>query len=87
MFQPKVKGGWRRPKSGAICCIIRVMGWEVRVMSNEPKIIFVGRKPPMSYVLGVMASFAGSNVEEITLKARGQAINTAVDAAEIAGAS
>jgi DNA-binding protein Alba len=30
-----------------------------------------------------MASFAGPNVKEVTLKARGQAINTAVDAAEI----
>jgi len=29
-------------------------------------------------------SFSGSNVKEVTLKARGQAINTAVDAAEIA---
>jgi DNA-binding protein Alba len=52
-------------------------------MSNEPKIMFVGRKPPMSYVLGIITSFAGPNVKEITLKARGQAINTAVDAAEI----
>jgi len=53
-------------------------------MSNEPKIIYVGRKPPMNYVLGIMTSFAGPNVKEVTLKARGQAINTAVDAAEIA---
>jgi DNA-binding protein len=52
-------------------------------MSNEPKIMFVGRKPPMDYVLGIMMSFSGSNAKEVTLKARGQAINTAVDAAEI----
>jgi len=38
----------------------------------------------MNYVLGIMTSFAGPNVKEVTLKARGQAINTAVDAAEIA---
>ena len=38
----------------------------------------------MSYVLGIMMSFSGSNVKEVMLKARGQAINTAVDAAEIA---
>jgi len=82
MLQPNVKSSWRKLKSGAVCCIIRVTGWEVRVMSNEPKIMFVGRKPPMSYVLGIITSFAGPNVEEITLKARGQAINTAVDAAE-----
>jgi len=53
-------------------------------MSNEPRIIYVGRKPPMNYVLAVITSFAGPNVKEVTLKARGQAINTAVDAAEIA---
>ena len=53
-------------------------------MSSEPKVMFVGRKPPMNYVLGIITSFAGSNVKEVTLKARGQAISTAVDAAEIA---
>ena len=45
--------------------------------------MFVGMKPPMSYVLGIITVFSGSNVKEVTLKARGQAINTAVDAAEI----
>jgi len=52
-------------------------------MSSEPKVMFVGGKPPMSYVLGIITSFSGSNTKEVTLKARGQAINTAVDAAEI----
>ena len=56
---------------------------EVKGLSSEPKVMFVGMKPPMSYVLGIMMSFSGSNVKEVTLKARGQAINTAVDAAEI----
>jgi len=37
----------------------------------------------MSYVLAVITGFAGSNAKEVTLKARGQAITTAVDAAEI----
>ena len=52
-------------------------------MSGEPRVIYVGRKPPMSYVLGIMSSLAGSDAKEVTLKARGQAISTAVDAAEI----
>ena len=52
-------------------------------MSSEPKVMYVGRKPPMNYVLGIITSFAESNVKEVTLKARGQAISTAVDAAEI----
>jgi len=84
MLQPKVKSSWHKLKSSAVSCVIKVTSREARVMSNEPKIIFVGRKPPMNYVLGIITSFAGPNVKEVTLKARGQAINTAVDAAEIA---
>jgi DNA-binding protein len=45
--------------------------------------MYVGRKPPMDYVLGIITSFSGSNVKEVTLKARGQSITTAVDAVEI----
>jgi len=56
---------------------------EVKVMSSELKVIYVGRKPSMNYVLAVITSFAVPNVKEVTLKARGQAINTAVDAAEM----
>jgi len=52
-------------------------------LSREPNVIYVGRKPPMNYVLGIITSFSGSNTKEVTLKARGQAITTAVDAAEI----
>ncbi|MDH5451554.1 MAG: RNA-binding protein, partial [Candidatus Bathyarchaeota archaeon] len=37
----------------------------------------------MSYVLAVITSFSGSDAKEITLKARGQSITTAVDVAEI----
>jgi len=53
-------------------------------LSREPNVIYVGRKPPMNYVLGIITSFSGSNAREVTLKARGQAITTAVDAVEIA---
>ena len=52
-------------------------------MSREPNVIFVGRKPPMNYALAIITGFSGSNFKEITLKARGQAISTAVDAVEI----
>jgi DNA-binding protein Alba len=45
-------------------------------------VVFVGNKPPMSYVLALITAFSGSQ-KEITLKARGQAITTAVDVAEI----
>lgn len=52
-------------------------------MSDEQNVIYVGRKPPMNYVLGIITSFSGSNAEEVTLKARGRALSKAVDAAEI----
>jgi len=52
-------------------------------LSREPNVIYVGRKPPMNYVLGIITGFSGSNAKEVTLKARGQAITTAVDAVEI----
>lgn len=52
-------------------------------MSKESNIVYIGRKPPMSYVLAVITNFKDSDTKEVTLKARGQAITTAVDATEI----
>ena len=52
-------------------------------MSGESNIVYIGRKPAMSYVMAIITSFAGSVAKDITLKARGRAITTAVDVAEI----
>ena len=52
-------------------------------MSKEPNTIYVGTKPAMSYVLAVVTQFNSSDAKEVTLKARGQAITTVVDIAEI----
>jgi DNA-binding protein len=52
-------------------------------MAGKSDVIFVGNKPPMSYVLAIITAFSGGSAKEITLKARGQAITTAVDVAEI----
>ena len=52
-------------------------------MPRELNVIYIGRKPTMSYVLAIITSFTGSDAKEVTLKARGRAITTAVDAAEI----
>jgi len=54
-----------------------------RTQKVKENIIFVGSKPPMSYVLAIITSLSASNAKEITLKARGRAISTAVDTAEI----
>jgi DNA-binding protein len=48
------------------------------------EVIFVGNKPPMSYVMAVITALSSDATTEITLKARGRAITTAVDVAEIA---
>ena len=52
-------------------------------LPREPNVIYVGRKPPMNYVLGIITSFSGSDTKDVTLKARGRSITTAVDSAEI----
>ena len=52
-------------------------------MAENTEVVYVGRKPPMSYVLAVITSLSSSNTEGVTLKARGRAISTAVDVAEI----
>jgi archaea-specific DNA-binding protein len=52
-------------------------------MSEKPGIVFIGSKTPMDYVLAIITSLSASNAKEVILKARGRAIATAVDAAEI----
>ena len=52
-------------------------------MASELNTIFIGKKPPMNYVLAVITVFNNSDSKEAFLKARGQAIPTAVDVAEI----
>jgi archaea-specific DNA-binding protein len=47
-------------------------------------IIYVGNKPPMNYVSAIMAVLNSGEFSEVLLKARGNAISRAVDAAEIA---
>ncbi len=49
---------------------------------NEENVIYIGNKPPMSYVLAVVTQF-NSGSTEVVIKARGRAISRAVDAAEI----
>jgi len=52
-------------------------------MAEKSGIVFIGSKPPMDYVLAIITGLSASNAKEITLKARGRAITTAVDVAEI----
>jgi len=50
---------------------------------TDDNVIYIGRKPPMSYVLAVITQFNGNGSKDVTLKARGKSISTAVDTAEI----
>ncbi|KXA99316.1 RNA-binding protein [candidate division MSBL1 archaeon SCGC-AAA259O05] len=49
----------------------------------EDNVIYVGDKKPMNYVLATITQFNEEDSDEVILKARGGAISTAVDAAEI----
>ena len=50
---------------------------------NDENVIYVGSKPPMSYVLAVVTQFNTTGSDEVVIKARGRAISRAVDTAEI----
>ena len=52
------------------------------VSEPDDNVIFVGRKPSMAYVLGVITQF-NDGKPEVLVKARGKAISRAVDVAEI----
>ena len=46
--------------------------------------IFVGGKPFMNYVTGVVMQFTTKNADEVIVKARGKFISRAVDVSEVA---
>jgi len=45
--------------------------------------IFIGGKPFMNYVTGVVMQFTTKNAPEVIIKARGKFISRAVDVAEV----
>ena len=46
--------------------------------------IFIGNKPFMNYVTGVVMQFTTKNAGDVIIKARGKFISRAVDVAEVA---
>jgi DNA-binding protein len=50
---------------------------------EKSEIVFIGNKLPMDYVLAVVTRLSANDSKEVVLKARGRAIATAVDVAEI----
>ena len=45
--------------------------------------IFIGGKPFMNYVTGVVMQFTTKNADEVIIKARGKFISRAVDVSEV----
>ena len=46
--------------------------------------VFIGNKPLMNYVTGVVMQFTAKNASQVIVKARGKFISRAVDVAEVA---
>ena len=51
--------------------------------TKDQNVVYIGSKPVMSYVLAVITSLSMPDVDALVLKARGRAITSAVDVAEI----
>jgi len=56
---------------------------EKKKIDTKSNIIYVGNKPPMNYVTAIMALLNSGSFTEVVIKARGNAISRALDAAEI----
>lgn len=57
---------------------------EKKMTGKDDHIVFVGNKPFMNYVTGVVMQFTTQNAAEVVVKARGKFISRAVDIAEVA---
>ena len=57
---------------------------EQKVKRNEENSVFIGNKPFMNYVTGVVMQFTMEKTREVVIKARGKFISKAVDIAEVA---
>ncbi len=61
---------------------------EVKKMTEKTKTdentVFIGGKPFMNYVTGVVMQFTTKGAKEVAIKARGKFIARAVDVAEVA---
>ena len=52
---------------------------------KDEHVVFVGDKPFMNYVTGVVMQFTTKGALEVIIKARGKFISRAVDVAEVSG--
>jgi DNA-binding protein len=52
-------------------------------MRTDDNVVFIGGKPFMNYVTGVVMQFTTKGAKEVAIKARGKFISRAVDVAEV----
>jgi DNA-binding protein len=50
---------------------------------SDDNVVFIGSKPFMNYVTGVVMQFTSRNAKEVVVRARGKFISRAVDVAEV----
>ena len=60
------------------------MTTETTEKKYNSNVVFIGEKPFMNYVTGVVMQFTTQNSNEVIVKARGKFISKAVDVAEVA---
>lgn len=51
---------------------------------SDDNTVFIGGKPFMNYVTGVVMQFTSKNAKEVIVRARGKFISRAVDVSEVA---
>ena len=56
---------------------------EERTEGKDDNVIYVGNKPFMNYVTGVVIQFTAKGSNKVVIKARGKFISRAVDVAEV----
>lgn len=50
---------------------------------GEDNVVFIGSKPLVNYIRGVMTQFKNQGADEVILRSRGKFISKAVDVAEV----
>lgn len=56
---------------------------KTEMAGNDDNVIFIGSKPFMNYITGVVMQFTTKGAKDVTVKARGKFISKAVDVAEV----
>jgi len=60
------------------------MAEEQKKEKSDDNVVFIGSKPFMNYVTGVVMQFTTKGSNDVIIKARGKFISRAVDVAEVA---